>query len=118
MIKTATIPKKVESSNLWLWKPWYVYSNYKKGWFNTLPLFFPRLEKRHDGHMMYVAIHSIRKRLIDNDNHIGGCKPILDWLKQARYIWDDSPNFVLTKYTQVKGNADITNITVTDEEPK
>ncbi len=40
-------------------------------------------------------------REFDNDNFVGGCKPLTDALKTLKIIWDDCPKFVDIKYIQI-----------------
>jgi len=41
-----------------------------------------------------VTVISIRKKLMDPDNFIGGLKPLLDALKENKLIVDDSPEWI------------------------
>jgi len=49
-----------------------------------------------------VRIISLRTRLLDQDNLTRGCKGLLDGLRYARAIPDDSPDFIDLEVEQVK----------------
>ena len=49
-----------------------------------------------------VKIERHAVRLMDHDNFVGGCKPLVDALVRTHLIWDDSPEYVEVNYVQVK----------------
>lgn len=49
-----------------------------------------------------VRITSHRVRLLDHDNHTGGCKHLIDALKYNGEIEDDSPKHIRLETDQVK----------------
>ena len=49
-----------------------------------------------------VKFTSYRRRLLDDDNIPGGFKDLLDGLKHAHLIHDDSPKFITLQTGQVK----------------
>lgn len=49
----------------------------------------------------YIEITSLRTRMLDKDNLIGGCKGLVDSLKKLEMIVDDSPKWVEVKYDQI-----------------
>lgn len=49
-----------------------------------------------------VSIVSHRVRLLDADNHAGGCKHLLDCIKEAGLIEDDSPRHIRLITDQVQ----------------
>ena len=55
-----------------------------------------------------LEIVSYRKRLLDYDNLIGGCKQLIDAMIEEGFIWDDSPKYLDLKVKQIK-NSDITS---------
>ena len=61
-----------------------------------------------------VKIQSNRTRLLDVDNFVGGCKPIVDALKEYGLIEDDSPDKVKVEYEQKKTNGNFTVIVLED----
>lgn len=110
---TITVPMAVESSNKWTYRPWYIYSNYKKKWIDALGYMLPRnmavaTQKRT------VKIIAYRKRLVDIDNLHGGVKPILDHLRRTGYIVDDSPKYLKLFLEQRKSDTAKTEITVVE----
>ena len=48
-----------------------------------------------------LEIVSYRKRLLDYDNLIGGCKQLIDAMIDEKYIYDDSPKWLDLKVKQV-----------------
>ena len=57
------------------------------------------------GQFRKVWIERRGKRLLDHDNLVGGCKPLVDALERAGLIWRDSPRFVRVEYSQIKASA-------------
>tara|TARA_R100000664_G_scaffold33942_1_gene52908 strand:+ start:997 stop:1341 length:345 start_codon:yes stop_codon:yes gene_type:complete len=53
-----------------------------------------------------IDIIVYRKRLLDFDNCVGGCKQLIDALVDENFIWDDSPKFVNMSIEQLKTNRD------------
>lgn len=47
-----------------------------------------------------VTITRYGVRLLDTDNLVGGCKPLVDALERAGLIWDDSTKHVAIDYNQ------------------
>ena len=100
MTTTVRVPKEILSANNFLYRHWRVYFQYKKNWHWML-----RAHLRHVEPVkckMSVEIISERKNMIDQDNLVGGCKPILDYLKIAGYIQDDGPKFIKLKVGQCR----------------
>lgn len=56
--------------------------------FNELVDLIPLSEEKE---MREIKIISVRSRLLDPDNFIGGLKPLIDAIKELKYISDDSP---------------------------
>ncbi len=108
---SVTVPKRVESGNNWQWRPWYVYDRYKKSWFEFLRLLI-RVAEGVPGGKRKVVIIAKRKKLLDKDNLIAGCKPILDFLKRWFWIRDDSSMWVETDYRQELSEKEETVIEV------
>lgn len=52
---------------------------------------------------------------LDDDNLRGGCKPILDALKKAQLIVDDSPFWVTVFYVQQKSRSQTTLVEIWEE---
>ena len=53
-----------------------------------------------------LEIVSYRKRLLDYDNLVGGCKQLIDAMIDEGYIWDDSPKYLDLKVKQVKNSEE------------
>lgn len=64
----------------------------------------------------WVEITRHGPRLLDDDNLRGGCKPVLDALRYAGLIADDSPDLVSVGYRQVIDRVEPrTTVRVSDE---
>ncbi|MBI4208557.1 MAG: hypothetical protein HY538_02475 [Deltaproteobacteria bacterium] len=64
-----------------------------------------------------IRIRSYRKRFLDYDNFVGGCKPLLDALKHLNLIVDDTPDWIEVDYHQEKAfSQPSTKIEITWEE--
>jgi hypothetical protein len=66
----------------------------------TLDSLEPRKEKGEE--RITVRITRSSTRLLDADNFAGGCKPVIDQLRYAGFIPDDSPEKVEITFTQKK----------------
>jgi hypothetical protein len=47
-----------------------------------------------------VEIRSFRQNILDYDNLVAGCKPLIDALQHHRLIWDDRPEFLDLEISQ------------------
>lgn len=56
-------------------------------------------------HFRNVTICRHGARLLDVDNLVGGCKPLIDALRRSGLIWDDSPKYLKVVYEQVQVSA-------------
>ncbi len=48
-----------------------------------------------------LEIVSYRKRYLDFDNLVGGCKQLIDALIDEQFIWDDSPKYLDLRVKQI-----------------
>jgi len=58
--------------------------------------------KEKGSNRTYVRITRFSTRPLDCDNYAGGCKPIIDQLRYAKLIRDDSPEDIQVQFKQVK----------------
>jgi len=111
LIRNVEVPKRILSANKFLTQHWRRYWAYKKGWQKVLGLIFrspgPGYLKPEKA---IVRITSWRKRTLDYDNLVAGCKPIVDFLKIAGWIVDDCPQHVELIVEQRGSNEDKTTI--------
>lgn len=77
---------------------------YVQGTQETKDYLCSRIKKR-------IRIHSQRVRKLDHDNLVGGAKTLIDALKRANMIVDDSPEWLEVEYTQATGKPYYTEIT-------
>jgi hypothetical protein len=102
---TIEIPEqlvKVESQNKSTFGHWRTYRRYRDKWLVALR---NRLVPRHarPDCPMELRITSVRQRLLDDGNLVGGAKPIPDCLVRLGYIHDDSPKWLKVAYEQLTG---------------
>lgn len=75
-------------------------SNYRKKYkreLNGYAHFAPKEKTK-----MQVVITRFGSRMLDRDNLIGGCKPLLDEMKSAGLIVDDREEWLIARYYQEK----------------
>lgn len=97
------IPKKIESLNKLNKMHWSDRHRYTSDW--AQQIFVEHLRKyrskpKKAKEKRYVQITSLRKRKLDMDNLIGGCKGLVDALKKHDLIVDDSPKWIEVDYSQ------------------
>lgn len=108
MINQIKLPIKVESRNVLDRQHWAVKRRQKQNYqllirnqmrLNNVPKTTPQKYQ--------LIITSYRKRLLDHDNLVGGCKHLIDALFNELFIWDDSPKFLSTPIIkQIKSNKE------------
>jgi len=86
------VTNDVKSLNSFAWSPRFIYSNYKKELWDVM---FrtdnkPPLKPIEKPFIQIVRRLGTLQRYFDYDDFVGGCKPILDYLKEFKYIVDDS----------------------------
>ena len=86
--------------------PWANYKRAKTHYQKFIePAYSLNLHPPREDFKRYVLISRLfpsPKRLMDRDNMIGGCKPLMDVLSAEGYIYDDKPKNVFVKYNQIK----------------
>jgi len=93
------IPMVVPSLNTLLRTHWAARKRLQKQW--LLVMKANANAQRVAGVFKNVRIHAFRKRKLDHDNFVGGCKEVLiDNLKELGLIKDDSPKHLLAEYNQ------------------
>lgn len=63
-----------------------------------------------DSGKVKLSITSYRKRLLDQDNLIGGCKQLIDGLTDEGFIVDDDPDHLCLSVKQYKHSQEVTLI--------
>ena len=92
---------EVKSLNQLLKKHWSFYKDYKDRWRDHISAKLARCRLRPVG-MIEVEIIAYVSRLMDEDNFIGGTKPIPDTLISLGWILDDSTKLVKVVRRQEK----------------
>jgi len=95
-----TIGVPSPSANEWTYKHWRAYSRIKKRWLALLSqAWLPqRLHLSEPLPRVILAVERRSIRLLDEDNLVGGLKPIIDGLRTLGIIVDDAPGVLSLKY--------------------
>jgi hypothetical protein len=92
------LKRRVPSQNATQYRHWSYYHAEKEAWFVLLRAqLVPRIAEREP---VRIILRSLRTRLVDYANLVGGAKPIPDALKRLGYIHDDSPRWFHCDYYQ------------------
>jgi hypothetical protein len=104
IVKEVFIPVRPPSANKWAGRRnWKTYYGIKKKWGKTMALFFPAIEKKQTPTLVEITSYYCHPaKVYDEDNFIGGLKPIIDNLNQLGYLWDDTPTYLILGPIQVK----------------
>lgn len=106
------IPMRTPTLNDTLEMHWAARSRDKKMWKEWMVIGGPRGIKKRFARI--VKVLCIRRRLLDKDNFKGGCKAIIDNLKDIGWIEDDRPGKVEVFYYQEAGHPDRTEIVLSE----
>ncbi|MCI0659022.1 MAG: hypothetical protein L0170_18365 [Acidobacteria bacterium] len=63
------------------------------------------LKAEAEKHCIRVKITIVRRSELDYDNLVGGCKPVVDALKNVGFLKDDSPRWARVEYYQAAKNT-------------
>ena len=79
----------------------------KRDWRMRALLAFDRYEipPAEEGEVRGLRIVSMRRRLLDGDNLVGGAKLLIDGMKAARFIFDDSPAVLQLNVVQYRAQS-------------
>lgn len=96
---TIVISRTIPSLNATMWRHRQAYVKERDFWLALLRVQLrPRLHR--PDHAVRCRVVSLRVRLLDYGNLVGGAKPIPDGLKRLGYIHDDSPAWFTCAYEQ------------------
>jgi hypothetical protein len=100
---TLTIPEATPSLNEWNKGHWSVYTKMRRHWSMLM------MEAKNNAHvrggpLLNARVNIIRHgiRALDTDNAVGGCKVVIDSLRDHRLITDDDPAHLTLTVEQVK----------------
>ena len=98
-----TLPNKVESRNVLDKKHWAVKRECKGIWclFIRNQMKLKKIREAEVGEKFKLTIISYRKRKLDWDNLVGGCKQLLDACSDEKLIWDDAPKYLDLKVNNI-----------------
>lgn len=106
----AILPKKVESLNVLNKWHWAKRGRHRKNWGQLVTLICKRTAREEVKRK--VTITSYRKGTLDHDNLVGGCKPLMDALVAAGWLYDDAPEWVEVEYRQEYDKDERTEVEV------
>lgn len=101
----VSMPLKVMSLNELLRVHRFAHRRLRRQWERALIAFSGR---RFAGPFTRIEIASYRKKLLDYDNLVGGCKLLLDAIRALEWIEDDDPDAIKVDYRQVKAAEEST----------
>jgi len=100
------VPQKIESDNKFKFAAkWWAYRRYASRWYHILSMVIASAPLEVTSYAR-VRIHSLRARLLDEGNLVGGAKPIPDYLVKAGWLVDDCPEWCRVTYTQDRAPKD------------
>lgn len=107
------IPMPTPSLNVYKRMHYHAQKRLRDQYTTILRLHTTAITRCKPHQMRRVTICRYGARLLDIDNLIGGCKPLVDALQRAGLLWDDSPRYVSIKYEQTKVSAKQSKTVVT-----
>ena len=96
--RLIVIRRRVPSQNESQYRHWTLYCKEKELWYVLLRA--QLTPRRPVDEPVRIILRSLRIRLVDYANLVGGAKPIPDALKRLGWIKDDSPRWFLCDYYQ------------------
>lgn len=96
--ETVVIAREVPSLNKTMYQHFRAYMTERDHWMVLLRV--KLRPRRAPDHRVRMIIHSLRNRLIDYGNLVGGAKPIPDCFQRLGLIRDDSPRWFTCEYRQ------------------
>ena len=95
-IDLITLPIKIKSTNQLYRMHWSKKSTLKKEYALLIrnQMRLNNIAQLLNPITTSLYILSFRKRKLDHDNLVGGCKQLIDALCDEGFIWDDSPKYV------------------------
>ncbi len=96
--RLVVIHRRVPSQNATMYRHWRAYTSERDAWFLLLRAQLP--PQKPPDQPVRMILRSLRTRLVDYANLVGGAKPIPDCLIRLGYIKDDSPRWFNCEYYQ------------------
>lgn len=98
--RVSFLPKRTPSFNAFKGKHWSNYHNESKSWMGYCIAFIGRGAHNDKFRNIMIKTYHRGSTRYDRDNHIGGCKPLIDSLKKLGWMKDDSPKWLNVIYRQ------------------
>ena len=111
MLEIIELPIQVQSRNYIDKLHWSKKSTLRQGYQLLIrnQMALNKLIKVKSGAVCSLGIICHRKRLLDYDNLVGGCKQLIDALCHEGFIFDDAPKYLTTPtIIQIKSPTSIT----------
>lgn len=96
--RLVVIHRRVPSQNASMYRHWRAYTAERDAWFILLRAQLP--PRNPPDQPVRLILRSLRTRLVDYANLVGGAKPIPDCLIRLGYLKDDSPRWFSCEYYQ------------------
>lgn len=96
--RLIVIARRVPSQNASMYRHWRTYTRERDAWFILLRAQLP--PRQPPDEPVRIILRSLRTRLVDYANLVGGAKPIPDCLIRLGYLKDDSPRWFHCDYYQ------------------
>lgn len=100
--KEVFIPIRANSQNDFHKRYWKKYYRIKKKWFKAIGFILGRGEHNDRKRSAWIIGYQPPRGMYDDQNFVGGCKPIPDALKEFGWIKDDNRKRFSCQYTQEK----------------
>lgn len=113
---TITIQDVPPSGNKWQRMHWAERGRVKSAWKRTIWALIQRQDRSWlmsmcEAHkVMHVEICLSHKKLYDTDNAYTSVKPVLDALRELKFLYEDAPAYLHLKVTQEKSPDGCTRI--------
>ena len=107
-----TLSHKIESRNVLDRKHWAVKRRCKQIWALLIrnQMRLKKIKECDIEEKFKLCIISYRKKLLDYDNLVGGCKQLIDACSEEKFIFDDAPKYLDLKVEQHKSKKNKTII--------
>ena len=96
--RLIVVKRRVPSQNASMYRHWSAYTAERDAWFILLRA--QLAPKPPPDEPVRLILRSLRTRLVDYANFVGGAKPIPDCLIRLGYLKDDSPRWFHCDYYQ------------------
>ncbi len=109
---TIEFPLPTPSLNQWQRMHFHAKKRLRDRYTTLFRVYATQITKAKPREFKRVRIVRHGVRMLDHDNMVGGCKPLMDALERAELIYSDAPQYVAVSYEQQKASATRTKTVV------